>query len=45
MVVAFLNKTPFLAPFPDPTIIATGVASPNAQGQEITNTAIPLSIE
>ena len=31
---------PFLAPTPVPTIIATGVASPKAQGQEITSTAM-----
>ena len=35
----FINK-PFSAPFPVPTIIATGVASPNAQGQAITKTDI-----
>ena len=40
---AFLNKILFLAAFPLPTIIATGVASPNAQGQLITNTDIPLA--
>ena len=28
------------APFPVPTIMATGVAKPSAQGQEITNTQI-----
>ena len=33
-----LIKMPCSAPLPVPTIIATGVASPNAQGQEITNT-------
>ena len=38
---AVLNKIPFLAPTPFPTIIATGVASPKAHGQLITNTAIP----
>ena len=27
---------------PVPTIMATGVARPNAQGQEITSTAIPM---
>ena len=32
---------PFCAPFPIPTIIAVGVASPNAQGHEITKTAVP----
>ena len=29
---------------PVPTIIATGVASPNAQGHDITRTAIALDI-
>ena len=41
--VAFLNKIPLLAPIPLPTIIATGVASPKAQGQLITRTEIPLA--
>ena len=40
---AFLNIIPFFAPTPLPTIIATGVARPNAQGQLITNTEIPLA--
>ena len=40
---AVLNKIPFLAPLPLPTIIATGVASPKAQGQLITRTEIPLA--
>ncbi len=40
---AVLNIIPFLAPIPFPTIIATGVARPNAQGQLITNTEIPLA--
>ncbi len=31
---------PFSAPFPVPTIIATGVARPKAQGQLITSTLI-----
>ena len=35
---AFLNSTPILAPRPVPTMMATGVASPSAQGQEITST-------
>ena len=35
-------KTPFSAPFPVPTIIAVGVASPNAQGHAITNTDINI---
>ena len=38
-----LNKIPFLAPTPLPTIMATGVARPNAQGQLITSTEIPLA--
>ena len=40
---AFLNRIPFLAPTPLPTIIATGVARPRAQGQDITKTDIPLA--
>ena len=40
---AVLNKIPFFAPTPLPTIIATGVARPNAQGQLITRTEIPLA--
>ena len=39
---ADLDKIPRLAPLPVPTIIAVGVASPKAQGQEITNTQIPI---
>ena len=42
---AFLNKIPFLAPLPDPTIMATGVASPSAQGQAITKIDIALDKE
>ena len=38
---AFLNRMPCLAPTPLPTIMATGVASPRAQGQEMTSTEIP----
>ena len=38
---AVLNIIPFLAPIPFPTMIATGVASPNAHGQLITSTEIP----
>ncbi len=38
---AFLNRIPFLAPIPFPTIIATGVASPSAHGQLMTSTEIP----
>ena len=37
---AVLNKIPFSAPLPVPHITATGVASPNAQGHEITSTEI-----
>ena len=36
-----LNKIPFFAALPFPTIIATGVAKPSAHGQLITNTEIP----
>ena len=43
--VAVLNIMPFLAPIPFPTIIATGVARPRAQGQLITRTAIALDKE
>ena len=35
---AFLKSIPFFAPWPVPTIIATGVANPRAQGHDITNT-------
>ncbi len=38
---AVLNSMPFLAPSPLPTMMATGVASPRAQGQLITSTDIP----
>ncbi|VVB99371.1 Uncharacterised protein [uncultured archaeon] len=31
-------RMPFCAPMPVPTMIAVGVASPNAQGQAITST-------
>ena len=34
------NSTPFFAPTPVPTMIATGVASPSAHGHEITSTEI-----
>ena len=36
-----LIRMPFSAPLPVPTIIATGVARPSAQGQEITRTVMP----
>ena len=38
---AVLNRIPFRAPTPLPTMMATGVARPRAQGQEITSTEIP----
>ena len=41
--LAVLNRIPCLAPIPFPTIMATGVASPNAHGQLITSTDIPLA--
>mmetsp|Transcript_4877 Transcript_4877/g.9721 ORF Transcript_4877/g.9721 Transcript_4877/m.9721 type:complete len:96 (-) Transcript_4877:1779-2066(-) len=34
-------RTPNRAPVPDPTITAVGVASPRAQGQDMTKHAIP----
>ncbi len=40
-----LIRIPFSAPFPVPTIIAAGVASPTAQGQDITRTVIAISRE
>ena len=39
---ADLIRMPFVAPLPVPTIIAVGVASPSAQGQEITRMEIPI---
>ena len=39
---ADLIKIPFVAPLPVPTMIAVGVASPRAQGQEITKTEMPM---
>ena len=42
---AVLNKIPFFAPLPFPTIIATGVARPSAHGQLMTRTVIPLASE
>ena len=36
-----LNRIPCLAPTPEPTMIATGVASPSAQGQLMTSTLMP----
>src|SRR4029450_4700041 len=38
--VAFLNSTPRFAPNPVPTMIAVGVARPNASGQVITTTVM-----
>ena len=39
-----LIRMPLPAPTPVPTMIATGVASPSAQGQEITSTAMAVEI-
>ncbi len=36
------TSIPFSAPLPVPAIIATGVASPSAHGQDITRTAIAV---
>ena len=38
---AVLNRMPFLAPSPLPTMMATGVARPRAQGQLMTSTEMP----
>ena len=38
---AVLNRMPFFAPIPLPTMMATGVARPRAQGQETTSTEMP----
>ena len=38
---AVLKRTPFFAPSPRPTTMATGVASPSAQGQLMTSTEMP----
>ena len=40
---ALLNRMPFLAPRPVPTMMAVGVAKPNAHGQEITRTDTAIS--
>ena len=40
---AVLNIMPNFAPMPLPTIMATGVARPRAQGQLMTSTEIPLA--
>ena len=42
---AVLKRIPFFAPTPLPTIIATGVASPNAHGQLMTRTEMALASE
>ena len=42
-LAAVLKSIPLFAPFPFPTIIATGVASPSAHGQLITSTEMPLA--
>ena len=39
---ADLMRMPFSAPLPVPTMMATGVARPRAQGQEMTSTATPV---
>ena len=41
-LLALRKRIPFFAALPSPTAIAAGVASPIAQGQLITNTAILL---
>ena len=38
---AVLKRMPFFAPSPLPTMMATGVASPSAQGQLMTSTEMP----
>ncbi len=38
---AVLKSMPFFAPSPLPTMMATGVASPSAHGQEMTSTEMP----
>ena len=39
-----LIKIPASAPFPTPTMSAAGVATPNAQGQDIISTATDANI-
>ena len=39
---ALLMRMPFSAPLPVPTMMATGVARPRAQGQEMTSTEMPM---
>ena len=41
---AVLYRMPFFAPTPLPTMMATGVASPRAQGQLMTSTEIPRAM-
>ena len=43
MASALLKRIPFRAPRPVPTIMAVGVAKPNAHGQEITSTETAIS--
>ena len=38
---AVLNRMPFFAPMPLPTMMATGVARPSAHGQLMTSTEMP----
>ena len=40
---ADFTRMPLAAPRPVPTMMAVGVASPNAQGHEITNTEMAVS--
>ena len=42
---AVLKRMPFLAPMPLPTMMATGVARPSAQGQLMTSTEMPRASE
>ena len=42
---AVLNRIPFFAPMPLPTMMATGVARPSAQGQLMTSTEMPRARE
>ena len=41
-LAADLTRTPFSAALPVATVMATGVARPSAQGQEMTSTAMPM---
>jgi len=40
---AFFIRIPFSAPLPVPTIMAVGVANPNAHGQAMIKTATKLT--